>query len=102
MRRVVVHPEKVCSTFIERAFGQMFLLKPRTTLFIYPREQPRAVHMLFVFFPLDVYWLNQDKRVVYKMTLYPFSFSGIHRAHAVLETSRGLFTLNVGDEVHFR
>ncbi len=32
-----------------------------------------AVHMIFVFFPIDIVFLDKNKKVVDKATLYPFT-----------------------------
>ncbi len=99
MRKVSVTVERVCSSFLSRALGLMFRQKSRTTLFINRSEQPIAVHMFFVFFPLDVYWLDAHKKVVHAEILYPFSVSSVYRAQYILETERGLLSLKPGDIV---
>ena len=43
-------------------------------VFDFPRESKigTSLHMIFVFFPIDVLFLNKEKKVVDKVTLQPF------------------------------
>jgi uncharacterized protein len=44
-------------------------------LFEFPKESVFgcSIHMIFVFFPIDVLFLNKEKKVVDKITLLPFT-----------------------------
>jgi hypothetical protein len=68
-----------CDTFWKRGRGLMFrrsqaLAGERVFLFVEGRESvaQTAIHMLFVFFPIAVVWLDRDKRVVDQVLARPF------------------------------
>ncbi|MDD3083422.1 MAG: DUF192 domain-containing protein [Candidatus ainarchaeum sp.] len=44
-------------------------------IFDFPKESiiGCSIHMIFVFFPIDVLFLNKEKKVVDKITLLPFT-----------------------------
>ena len=69
----VVH----CDTFWRRARGLMFrasLGPDEAYLFIERKESvaQTTIHMLFVFFPIAVIWLDRDRRVVDTALARPF------------------------------
>jgi len=56
-----------------KAFGLMFSKQKNILLEAeYEGVISSAIHMLFVFFPIDVIWLNKKKEVVDIKTAYPF------------------------------
>ena len=61
--------------------------------------------MLFVFFPIDVVWLDQDKKVVdFKKNVKPFTPFVVPRkpAHYVVELPKQTIrNLNIGDQFRF-
>ena len=68
-----------CDTFWKRGRGLMFrsqraVADDRVYLFVERRESvaQTAIHMLFVFFPIAVVWLDRDKRVVDTVLAKPF------------------------------
>ncbi len=68
-----------CDTFWSRGRGLMFrrrLSEDTALLFVQGRESTldSAIHMLFVFFPIGVIWLDNEKRVVDKKVARPFRF----------------------------
>jgi uncharacterized membrane protein (UPF0127 family) len=49
-------------------------IKGKGLVFIFNREDKYSLHMLFVFFPIDVLWLNKEKKIVdIKENFRPFS-----------------------------
>ena len=67
----------LCDTFWKRARGLMFrrrLAADEAYLFVESRESVAltAIHMFFVFFPIAVLWLNQERRVVDVVLARPF------------------------------
>jgi hypothetical protein len=69
----VVH----CDTFWKRGRGLMFrrgLPQDQVYLFVEGRESvaQTTIHMLFVFFPIAVVWLDAKKQVVDKALARPF------------------------------
>jgi uncharacterized membrane protein (UPF0127 family) len=66
-----------CDTFWKRGRGLMFrrsLPEDQVYLFVEGRESvaQTTIHMLFVFFPIGVVWLDRDKRVVDLTLARPF------------------------------
>jgi len=63
-----------CATFWKKFRGLMFS-RPKNLIFVLDREMRwgAIVHMFFVFYPIDVYWLDKNKCVVDKrIHLKPF------------------------------
>ncbi len=63
-----------CDTFWKKFRGLMFS-KPKNLVFVLDEETRfgAIIHMFFVFYSIDVYWLDKDKRVVDKrINLKPF------------------------------
>lgn len=47
----------------------------KALIFINKKERNTPIHMFFVFYPIDIIWLNSKKEVVYiKRNLKPFSY----------------------------
>lgn len=66
-----------CKSFLSRGLGLMFrrsLKEDQAYVFVERRESPTAtaITMLFVFFPIAVIWLNDDKYVVTKTLARPW------------------------------
>ena len=65
---------KVCDNFFSRIRGLMFFSKPKPTLLVFPKESKVGIHMLFVFFPLDIIWLDSNYKIVaIRKNVRPFS-----------------------------
>ena len=65
---------KVCKNVLSKARGLMFSRK-RNLMFVFDKEQRIALHMFFVFFPIDVLFLDKNKRIVeIKKDFKPFTF----------------------------
>jgi uncharacterized membrane protein (UPF0127 family) len=97
-KRLFINVE-VCRSPLSQARGLMFS-KRRNLLFVFPDERFVPLHMLFVFFPLEVFFLNSKGRVLEKAHLKPFSFfSPKKRAKYVLEVCESSFgeKVKVGD-----
>ncbi len=63
----------VCKNYFSKFRGMMFRRNNALPmLFIFDEEKKIPIHMLFVFFPLIVLWLDNSKRVVDRKILLPF------------------------------
>jgi hypothetical protein len=70
----------------------MFSFKPKIICFAFNREQYVSLHMFFVFFPIDVIFLNKKLEVVdIKKKFMPFSpyYSSSKKCAYVIETPFG-------------
>jgi len=75
-KSVVAPDYLLCATLWRKATGLMFtssMKKP--LLFIFMKERRWGLHMLFVFYPIDVLFLDKGKRVAdIKENFRPFTF----------------------------
>jgi uncharacterized membrane protein (UPF0127 family) len=102
----IIKEEKVCRSIFCKAFGLMFRTnKPKDALvFAFDNERIAALHMLFVFFPIDVLFLDKNKKVVdIKKDFKPFSYySPKARAMYVVELPTGVVgKTKIGDKISF-
>ena len=65
-----------CNNIISKAIGLMFSKKSdKSLIFVFKKEKIVPLHMLFVFYPIDVLFLNKEKKIVeMKENFRPFSF----------------------------
>ncbi len=64
----------VCSSWWSQTCGLMFSRR-KVLVFVLPSPRRVSLHMWFVFFPIDVVFLDERKRVVeIKTDFRPFSF----------------------------
>ena len=82
------------------------LAEEEVYLFVERRESvaQTAIHMFFVFFPIAVVWLDQDKRVVDKALARPFRpyYAPCRPAQYFLEGHRCLLErVETGDPLEF-
>ena len=66
---IIARKVRICDTFLSRGRGLMFrrpLAEDEALLFVLRNESiaGASIHMLFVFFPIAVVWLDQERRVV--------------------------------------
>lgn len=95
--KVLLSKVKYCDSFMSRMLGLMFsrkLSQNEGAIIVAGRESKEAtsIHMLFVFFPLDVFWLDKDMRVVdVRRGVKPFVPLIVpgEKAKYVLETAAG-------------
>jgi len=65
---------RICKNVLSKGFGLMFSRK-QTLIFVFRKEKINPLHMLFVFYPIDVLFLDKNKVVVeIKKNFKPFSF----------------------------
>lgn len=65
----------VCKGSFSKAIGLMFSPRPKALLFLFKKESYVPLHMNFVFFPIDVLFLDKAKRVIeIKENFMPWSY----------------------------
>jgi uncharacterized protein len=64
--KIIVKEIKICNSIFSKALGLMFSKKNNNLglIFIFDKEKLVPLHMFFVFYPIDVIYLNRDKKVV--------------------------------------
>jgi len=68
-----IHIDKVCKSPWSQARGLMFS-KPKTLLFSFKTPRRVLVHNFFVFFPIDILFLDEKKQIIEtKLNFKPFS-----------------------------
>jgi len=74
----------------------------KTIYFDLKKEKKVCLHMIFVFFPLNIYLLDKDKKVIeIKQDLKPLHFyTSFKKAQYVIESPQKL-NLRKGDRVTF-
>ena len=95
-----------CASYISRAIGLMFAPKPKPLLFIFSKEGIYKLHMWFVFFPIDVVFMDKGKKVIeIKENFKPFTFYNPKRkAKYILELPKGgikIYKIKVGTRLKF-
>jgi len=95
-KKIVIKKVRFASTQWERTKGLMFEDEKNfnyALVFEFPNESRVgcSLHMLFVFFPIDVLFLNKEKKVVDKTTLTPFilNYTPKKPAKYVIEMPKG-------------
>ena len=105
---VIVKNTRVAGSLWERARGLMFTQRFKDTalIFSFPQERVIGLHMWFVFYPIDVLWLDGEQRVV--EVLQGFRPFRIYRPNApaayVIELPEGAIAKSktiVGDSISF-
>ncbi|MBS3118660.1 DUF192 domain-containing protein [Candidatus Woesearchaeota archaeon] len=72
--KILSQKEKFCYGLFSQLKGLMFS-KRKNLVFIFDRERNVSLHNWFVFFPIDVLFLDKEKRIIeIKIGLRPFEF----------------------------
>ena len=96
-------------SFISRFMGLMFRKDPEKGLILkLPSSRSRrgsAIHMFFMRFPLDIIFLDYDKKVVDMVSIKPWNtYTPKSPAKYVIELKEGSinnYKLEIGDEMDF-
>jgi len=98
---------KIKVKFCKSVFGLMFRrLKKGDSIVLECAEGifSSAIHMLFVFYSLDIVWLDKNKIVVDKKTVKPFTLFAYPKKPAkyIVEMRKGFSkNIKIGDELLF-
>lgn len=101
---------KICDTPVKKAIGLMFSKKKEDfgLIFIFAREQIVSLHMIFVFYPIDVLFLDKNNKIVdTKENFKPFSLLYIPKKPCltVIELNNGVINsskTSLGDIIEFQ
>lgn len=65
-KKIIAREMVFCKSILSKTKGLMFSsgLEDKGLVFVFDREKRWSIHMFFVFFPIDVLWLDKDKKVV--------------------------------------
>ncbi|MCH7649017.1 MAG: DUF192 domain-containing protein [Thaumarchaeota archaeon] len=103
---VIVKKAKICKSIFSKTIGLMFSIKPESLIFIFREEKIIPLHMLFVFYPIDVLFLDKNKKVVEaKENFKSFSFyTPKKKAVYITELPKGIIKKSrtkLGDRISF-
>jgi hypothetical protein len=107
--KLLAKEAKFCKSSFSKARGLMFSkkIKDKGLVFIFNKEGIWSLHMLFVFFPIDVLWLNKDYKIVdMKENFAPFSLLAVpkEKSRFVVELPAGTIKNSdtiIGDGISF-
>src|SRR3990167_9075216 len=90
-KRIIAKNAGLCGNIFSKSIGLMFSIKPKPLVFIFKKEKIIPLHMLFVFYPIDVLFLSKNKVVVeIKENFKPFSFyTPKSKAQYIIELPQG-------------
>lgn len=99
--RIVAKDHKICKSAFSKALGLMFSRK-KTLIFIFSKEKTISLQMFFVFFPIDVLFLDKNKKVVeIKKNFKPFTFyTSRKKAKYIIEVPERT-TARIGDIIRW-
>ena len=99
-------PAEFITSFLGKARGLMFRLKPKTLIFANGKDEKVSLHMWFVFFPIDVVYLDENKKVVELVEhFYPFMVHAAqNKSRFIVEFPKGSIkkhNLKLGSQLQF-
>jgi len=108
-KKVLATKTKNCKTIFSKAKGLMFTRERENEglIFKFNTEQKWSIHMLFVFYPIDVLWLDKNKKVVdLRKELKPFILSAKPKQESsyIIELPAGIIQKTktvIGDKIIF-
>lgn len=105
--RILAKKSKFCKNIFSKAMGLMFSKKNKALIFIFNKEKIILLHMFFVFHPIDVLFLNKNKKVVeIKEKFKPFTFyTSKNKAKYIIElpyTTIKRTNTKIGDTISFK
>ena len=79
------------ATLLQQTIGLMFSLNKKIVIFQFNQERKVSIHTWFMFFYLDLIYLNKKKKIVeIKRNLHPFSlFKPQKKASYIIEAPSG-------------
>ena len=73
-KTVIAADYRLCTSTLSKARGLMFS-KEKNLIFTFKNERIVALHMMFVFFPIDLLFLDKNRKVVeIKKNFRPWTF----------------------------
>lgn len=95
----------ICNNFFLKSKGLMFSKKIQDNkglLFVFDGESKfgKSIHMLFVFYPINVFWLDKNYVVVDKVLAKPFRlyYAPKKACQYILETNSSI-DINIGEKL---
>ncbi len=70
----LIKAAKRCTSLFSQYLGLMFHIQQPPLLFEFSQEQKISLHTFFVFYPINIYFLDKNKKVIETATMKPFRF----------------------------
>lgn len=99
--KLVSRRPNICKNCLTQALGLMFS-KKRAALFSWKKSKKRPIHTFFVFFRIDIIYLDKHKRVIeIKRNIPPFAIYNPKRESRYLieVPSKENNIIEIGDEI---
>lgn len=103
----IISKTKIADTFLKRAIGLMFSSKKKFDfglIFDLKRETitGAGIHMFFVFFSINVLFLDKNKRIVDYKTLKPFTmYQPVKKIRYIIELPVEFKNYKINDKVEW-
>lgn len=104
--RIIGHNARLCDDYLSKFIGLMFTKQRRILIFAFNKEKIIYLHMLFVFYPIDVLFLGKNKIIVDKKENFkPFTFCNSKKkamyAVEIPENTIKKTNTKIGDKIRF-
>ncbi len=92
---------KYADTYLKRLFGLMFK-KDIDYGLLFILKYGSSIHTCFMRFNIDVYFLDENKKIIDKVTLKPWQYyKSCKKAKYILEVKENTLNLNIGSYFDF-
>lgn len=103
--KIIADNAKILRSSFSHALGLMFS-KQKNLIFEFKKEMKNPIHMLFVFYPIDLVFLNKNKRIIeLKKSIKPFKiYNTKNKAKYLLELKDGTIkkeNIKINDKISF-
>ncbi len=103
--KITIKNVKIVKSTLKQAVGLMFS-KQKNVVFEFKKEKKELIHMFFVFYPIDLIFLNKNKKIVeLKQNLKPFTFyKSKNKAKYILELKNNTIRndkIKINDKISF-
>lgn len=103
--KIIAKNAILIESFLKQSQGLRFSNR-KNLIFDFKKEKKEIIDMFFVFYPIDLVFLDKKKRVIeLKENLKPFRFYKTkNKARYLLELNRGFIKnnkINIGDKIDF-
>lgn len=96
----MINKMEIANTYLKQFIGLMFRKEPQSMLFIFPRLKKVMIHTMFMRFPVDLYYFNENfiiTRIVKNMGTWEIDTE--YYCNGVLETPINYLNLKEGDRI---
>ncbi|MBD3203090.1 DUF192 domain-containing protein [Candidatus Woesearchaeota archaeon] len=88
-KNIIADKIKICRSIFSKTLGLMFTkpIKDKCLIFVFEKKTKINLHMFFVFYPIDVVFLDKNKKVIeIKENFKPFRiYNSKKKANYVIE-----------------